>query len=1153
VRLFGQVEVVVDGEPFRLATPRKSLQVLAYLLLNRAAAVSRDYLAFLIWPDDEEDSARAKLRATISDLQRVLPQPARDFVHVETDTLAWNPDVEVSLDVDAFVAASRDRSHLEEAIDLYRGDLLPELYDEWLYAVRERYRNTYLTCLAELVSATRKKGDFGRAIEIARKVLAVDPWREDIVRRIMAMRYEAGDRAGALSEYVHFSERLSTEMGIQPMAETASVVERIVQGQAVEDEDVGGAQVDAAQAALRPDEQAPLFGRSRELERLTEAWSRAKQGRGSVVFLGGEPGIGKSRLALELARAIEEDGGRVLVGATGAPESFPYQAIVEALRAGLPLVAELSLGQTWFAALAGLLPELPQRVGPLPQLPTIDAEQQRLRLFEALGRAFVALSKPRPLFVLLEDVHWASQATFDALGFMARRTVGARVLIVVTFRDDEAHRRHPLRRLQREAEFQGAATMVSLSPLDLGAVTEIVRHVPRPDDDAATFGASMYAMSGGNPLFLSQLLAAPEHMLSGRVPPTITSLVGARIVALSEAARTVAEIAALVGQRFAVEIVRDVSGWDDAAVLGAMDELLDRRIVRETSGRGIFRYAFAHLLVQQAIRDACDADGVRERSRRIARVLGELYPERSDELAADIARHLEQGGEPADAAAHYLVAARRALELGALDDSRSDATRGLRLATDRGTIRELLLVRETVNTRRADTAAQSADLDALSAMADEADDDDLRCRVLLRRGTLAVLNGCAEASSILAELQDRARRTGNLKWQADADFNQSLLLDLNLSVEDGIRVARRARTAYAHIGDDAGSANALAVLAHTLSAAGDGVEARTSIDEALVVAERSGNYGARVRALRIAAGVAVDAGDHERAAEVSHRWLDLAIAAGDRREEAVALVQSAWSLADSPRFVRALPALARAEAIAREWNLPRIRAMVAANAAEIWTKLGAFSKAVALLEEAIELHMLGSTVNTASAKSDLALALAHDGQVESAALVARTALSGLESVGNTTGLASVLENLAEAEWRCGRRRSAIDQFESALELRRSASVRLSIAKDTALLAVLHAEMHDLDRARFWAGQVPEDQASFKTDGLWPQRSAWAAAYAYHACGEEALAAAWLGRGRAIFEEHVAQLDEEQRETFGALAWHRNMLAACAAHWPAHFW
>lgn len=1151
VRLFGQVELTIDGEPFRLATPRKTLQVLTYVLLNRAAPVSRDYLAFLLWPDGEEDAARAKLRATISDLQKVIPQPARDFIIVETDALAWNPDAEVSLDVHTFVAASRDRARLEEAIDQYRGDLLPELDDDWLYAIRERHRTTYVTCLTNLVSEARRKGEIGRAIETARKVLAIDPWREDIVRRIMAMRYETGDRAGALSEFVRFSEQLSAEMGIQPMVETASVAEQIVQGRAVDDDDEAP-QVNVSRLALRRDEQVPLFGRGRELERLTEAWSRAKQGRGSVVFLGGEPGIGKSRLALELARAIDEDGGRVLVGATGAPESFPYQPIVEVLRAGLPLVAALALGQTWFAALAALVPELPQRVGPLPQLPVIDAEQQRLRLFEALARAFVALSKPRPLFLLFEDVHWASQATFDALAFIARQTVGARVLIVVTFRDDEAHRRHPLRRLQRDAEFQGAATMVSLPPLDLGAVTEIVRQVPRADDPAAV-GASMLALSGGNPLFLLQLLAAPAHMLSGTIPPTIASLVGVRIAALSEPARTVAEIAALVGQRFAVEIVRDVAGWDDASVLAAVDELIDRRIVRETSGRGIFRYAFAHRLVQQTVYEACDADGVRDRSRRIARVLEELYPERADELAADIARHLEAGGDHAAAAAHYLTAARRALELGALDDARTDVASGLRLALSRETIRELLLVRETVNGRRADRAAQSADLDALFVLANAADDDDLRCTVLLRRGTLAVQQGLPEAPAILAELRDLARRTGNLQWQADADFNESLLLDVDLSVADGIGVARRARAAYAKIGDDVGSANALAVLAHTLSAGGEGAEARTIVDEAVAVADRSGNYDARVRALRIAAGVAVDAGDHERAAELSHRWLDLAIAAGDRREEVVALVQSVWALADSPRFVLALGALERAESISREWSLSRARAMVAVNAAEVWTKLGVFSKAVALLEEAIELRSLGSVVNTASAKSDFALALAHDGQVERAALVARNALDGLDSVGNTTGLASMTENLAEAEWRCGRRRAAIDGFESALKLRRAASVPLSIAKDTALLAVLRAELSDLDGARFWAAQVPEGEASFKTDGLWPQRSAWGAAYAYHACGETALAERWLQRGRAIYEEHLTHLDEEQRETFASLPWHRNMLAASAGRWPDSFW
>jgi tetratricopeptide (TPR) repeat protein len=533
--------------------------------------------------------------------------------------------------------------------------------------------------------------------------------------------------------------------------------------------------------------------------------------------------------------------------------------------------------------------------------------------------------------------------------------------------------------------------------------------------------------------------------------------------------------------------------------------------------------------------------------------LVELYPERADELAADVARHFETGGDHAAAAAHYLIAARRALHLGALDDSRSDATSGLRLAPARETIRELLLVRETVNARRADATAQSADLDALAALAEEMDDADLRCTVLLRRGTLAVQQGLPTANTILAELQERARQTGDLKWQADADFNQTLLLELDLSAGDAMRMARRARAVYARIGDDVGSANALALLASALGSAGTLVEARTTVDEAVAIADRCGNYDARVRALRIGVSIAIDSGDRERVAALTQRWLDLAVAAGDRREEAIALTQSAWPLAASPRFAEALPALDRAARICGEWNLTRIRATVDVNGAEVWTKLGAFAKAEALLERAIKFYAGGLLAHKAGAESSLALALAHDGHAERAADIARKALRGHESVGKAARMPGTRETLAEAEWRCGRRRSAIEQFESALTLRRAANVPLSIAKDAALLAVLHVETGDLNGARSWLAQVPEDEASFKADGLWPQRSAWAAAFAHHACGESALAEGWLQRGRAIFDEHVASLDDEQRATFAALPWHRNMLAACAGHWPESFW
>jgi len=336
-RLFGHLEVTLEGQPFKLATPRKSLQVLAYLLLHRGTAVSREYLAFLLYPDDEETAARAKLRATLSDLIKTLPQPASQYVVVDTDKVSWNPQTAVWLDVDVFAGAAADRRRLAEAIELYRDDLLPEIYDEWLEAIRERHRNAYLRCLTERVAEARRNADLALAIETARKVLAVDPWREDVVRRIIAMRYETGDRAGALQEYASFTKRLQEEMGAKPMAETTAVAERIARDEAPgDDQDEPARSITASGAAI-----LPFVGRRDEMERLLEMWTRTAGKRGACAFVGGEAGIGKSRLVLEFARAVEDRGGRVLFGTTSAPEAVPYECIVEAMRSALPLVASL--------------------------------------------------------------------------------------------------------------------------------------------------------------------------------------------------------------------------------------------------------------------------------------------------------------------------------------------------------------------------------------------------------------------------------------------------------------------------------------------------------------------------------------------------------------------------------------------------------------------------------------------------------------------------------------------------------------------------------------------------------------------------------------------------------------------------------------------
>jgi DNA-binding SARP family transcriptional activator len=414
IRLFGHVAVEVNREPFRLATPRKTLSILAYLLLNRDAPIARDFLAYVMWPDDEEEAARTKLRMNLYDLARVLPpELAGRALIVDGDSVRLRPDLRLWLDVEEFDRLANDPQGLEKAVGLYRGELLTAVYDEWVFPERERRRNAFLAALMQLVSQARRQRDFVRGIARAQQILAIDPWREDVVRQVMALRSESGDRAGALAEFERFTKLLRLELNVQPMPETLTLHEAIARGD-VSQPDVPSelvAESLSARSAI-----LPFVGRRTEMGQLLETWSRVARGPGACVFVGGEPGVGKSRLILEFAHAVEESGGRVLLGATSSPEATPYEGIVDALRSALPLVASLK-GGIWLACIAELLPEIRTRVGSLPEVPHIDAESERIRLFESLFRCLSGIAAPRPLLLVLEDMHWAESASIALLRF----------------------------------------------------------------------------------------------------------------------------------------------------------------------------------------------------------------------------------------------------------------------------------------------------------------------------------------------------------------------------------------------------------------------------------------------------------------------------------------------------------------------------------------------------------------------------------------------------------------------------------------------------------------------------------------------------------------------------------------------------------------
>jgi DNA-binding SARP family transcriptional activator len=1138
VHLFGHVRVFTDGAPFRMATPRKALPLLAYLLLHRDVAVSRDFLSFLLWPDEAEESARTKLRATLHDLVRVMP-PAPDghWIASEGTTICWNPGAPVSLDVDDFEAAIADPERLEEAVELYAGDLLEALYDEWIIGPRERLRSAYIGALGHVVSRARRRLDFPRAIACARRLLEADSLSEDVARRLIALRYEAGDRAGALEEYDRFERRVRDELGIDPMPETTALREAILRNDAVGPSDLAAAEPTPT-APVRA--MLPFVGRRDEMQQLLDGWSRADRGRGGLAFIGGDPGIGKSRLVAEFAREVDERGGRVLIGATGSPETMPYQAIVEALRSVLPLVASLRLEGIWLSSLATLLPELSTRIEGLPALPQIEPENERARLFGALARALAALARPRPLLLVLEDLHWAEEATIAALSFLARRLALSPIFVVATSRDDEAPRRHPLRRARHDTTNASIAHSLSLRPLSLADVEQLTKSLA---ETPAGSPSALLAASEGNPLLLGQLLEEPQDGVRFEGPSSIGAIIAARVDRLSPEARSVAEIAALVGQRFSREVVRDVGGWDESTFTDALDELLDRRIVREATGRGAFDYAFAHQIVCDVVARAAPPQRSAARHRRIARTLEELHPERASEFAAELGRHYELAGEAEAAAARYLTAARRALSLAALEEARTHLERALPLAADQRLRADLLIERDRVSRRTGDHATRAAALEELSVLAEVMNDDEYRRTVALLHVQFAAATDDETAHRAALERLRAVAFDGGARWRTAFFLEEASALSLHGDLE-GLEAAGNAALAAARESqDDAGLAGALVRLADASSYRARFAEAQALLDQAQAAAARAHDGAVEMEALRAAFQLAYDVDDAARCLAIAERWLERATALGDRYAESYARSRLGLSLFVARRdFARVRAELSRAIEISEELGSQMGTARTLMNRALLETELGDFADAGADTERALEIF---EAIDDIRGKS---LALSNIGLIRSLAGDPQRgrvdATAGYELAHSTEFRvleACALENIAIAAAFCGDTAEAIRLGGAALALHEEAQSNKWSGRLRGDLALWHAARGDLDAAR----KQIEEMLALKMPAAteWPQSCPWAAAQVLRHCGEDARARSELARARRLVAEVSGQLDGDELARYESIPWNRAIIAA----------
>jgi DNA-binding CsgD family transcriptional regulator/tetratricopeptide (TPR) repeat protein len=380
-----------------------------------------------------------------------------------------------------------------------------------------------------------------------------------------------------------------------------------------------------------------LVGRATELAAVALALDTAIAARPMHQLIGGEAGVGKSRLVREAAAMASARGMRVLFGGCAdiGAGGVPYGPIVEALRV---LVRELD-DDALEAVVGTARPDIARLVPSLSPVPLPDAAAQteslQPRLLDAILGVFQRLSEISPVLFVVEDLHWADPATRETIAFLVRQLRTDRVVLVMTFRADELHRRHPLLPWLAEIVRSGTVERIDLERLDPSQTRELLAAIldapPTPD-----LADQIHRRSDGNPFFVEELLRAGEDA-DGRLPPTLREVLLARIVAMPEHAQAVIGVAAVAGRRVDHDLLAKVAGMDEADLVDALRNAVGSQVlvtgseVDDEDGD----YTFRHALLQEAAYD----DLLPGERQRLHRAFAEALADRGPGTGAIAAGH----------------------------------------------------------------------------------------------------------------------------------------------------------------------------------------------------------------------------------------------------------------------------------------------------------------------------------------------------------------------------------------------------------------------------------------------------------------------------------------------------------------------------------
>lgn len=821
VRLFGAPEILHDGDPVPVDT-RKAIAVIA-VLAAEGRPVRRDVLAAMLWPDAGQERARANLRRTLSAVRSAI---GADAVVADRETIALAAD-RTCIDVVDFERLVTDDP--AGAIDLHRGAFLEGFsltdsaeFESWQRDRADEYRHRVDGRLARLAEIADPRD----AVELARRRLVIDPLNEAACRQAMSALAATGDRSGAIAAYRDLTDRLETELGVEPLAETTHLCDAIRRG------DDGRPTQRAATVQLTSPGEPRLVGRSLLLDEL----GRSCRDHDLVLVLG-EPGIGRSRILLEWARTVPE---RLDVTCHPGERDVPYAPF-----------------SRW----------LPGRTGP-----------NAVSLFEQLAAALPLASGGT---ITVDDLQLADPGTLAFLTYVIHRRDRFGWSVVATWAGDRIGPGDACWDLLSDGRRAGWAAECRIDRLDDAATRELVEAMGGASDG----GDWLVALSEGLPVVVVESMRlGPE---ADDVPPAVGDLMRRRLASVGSLAGQIVEALAVIGRPAASRLVQSVAGRTADETTAAIDELVGAGIVRETSDS--LRVGLTHHLLGAVALEDVTTSRRRVLHERAARALPDAeaadHYARAGRPGQAAACHVRaagagvgSGGAPATALEHL----RSALGLGADDPAihRSigdiettlghydEARRSYEVAAARSTGAALV----DVELRLARLALRSGDhliatshLRSAEMELDAAGSDPkLRAEVAIGRALVAT-GSDQEPMGVAADAVELAERAEDAALEAEAVGTAALVAHRSGLPERAASHARRARR-LAQLAD----APLVEAAAHNilgLTAMGDDRldEAVSSYDRAIAILVRHGDVH-RLAAAHANLGDAHHRAGHEREA-----------------------------------------------------------------------------------------------------------------------------------------------------------------------------------------------------------------------------------------------------------------------------------------------